>query len=162
MVLFPDPTNPLCPPCWLLLITPHIQTSSLLLFLLHPFHLLSSCSHCQPLDLNRLGAKCVKDPFDSHLFGRYAYLPFDLCVYKNRFVPRVCIDSFCAFKAARSVYFLTCTRTRHPERFVSARPQQHSRQHPCRVFTFVRSGSFLYRWLGSSSSVFSLSDLLSD
>lgn len=76
MVLFSDPANPLCPPCWLLLITAHIQTSCLLLFLLHPLHLLSSsCFHSQPLDLKRIGAKCGKDLLiatcvaDLHIFS---------------------------------------------------------------------------------------------
>lgn len=54
-----------------------------------------------------------------------------------------CVVCLCAFRAARCVYLQTSTRTRQPERFVSARPRQH-RQHLCSTFTFVRSGSFLY------------------
>lgn len=114
VVLFSDPTNPLCPPCWLLLITAHIQTSSLLLSF---YSIHSICS--PPLALsfpaswfekNRCSVR--KGSFDSHLCGRFAYFLFYVCVFENIYIPRVCIDSFCAFKAARSLYFQTFTCVR--------------------------------------------------
>lgn len=43
--LFSDPTSPLCPPCWLPLITAHSETSSLLFSLpLHPRSVVFFCA----------------------------------------------------------------------------------------------------------------------
>lgn len=72
VVLFSDPANPLCPPCWLLLITAHIQTS-FLLFSFYSIH--SICSAFLTLSFPASLFECVFNRCVKHL------LIAILCIY---------------------------------------------------------------------------------